>query len=136
MIRVIIDTNVFISSFFGGNARKIIDSWKEGKIYWCLSNEIIDEYVAVLQRMGLQDEKEINELLKIFANGYNVIFTSDPPTIKIMDDDPDDNKFIECAAGLDAQYIISGDKHLKKLKKYMNILIVSPRDFLEMIDEI
>jgi len=133
MVKVVIDTNVFISSFFGGNPRKIIDLWNNGKILLCLSNEIIDEYVAVLRRMGLQNEKEINELLKIFAEGYNLIFTAETPRLEIIKDDPDDNKFIECAVELEAQYIISGDKHLQKIKKYMEILIVSPKEFLGMI---
>ncbi len=135
MIKVVIDTNVFISSFFGGNPRKIINLWKEGKIYWCLSNEIIDEYIAVLRRMGLQHEKEFHELLKIFAEGNNIIFTADTPQLEIIEDDPDDNKFIECAVELEAQYIISGDKHLKGLKKYLNILIVSPSDFWNEMDK-
>ncbi len=130
MIKVVIDTNVFISSFFGGNPKKIIDLWKEGKIIWCLSNEIIDEYVAVLRRMGLQNEKEIKELLKIFAEGYNLLFTAKTSRLEIIKDNPDDNKFIECAVELEAQYIISGDKHLQKTKKYLEILIVSPREFL------
>ena len=130
MIKVVIDTNVFVSSFFGGNPRKIIDLWKEGEILWCLSNEIVDEYVAVLRRMGLQNEKEINELLKIFAGGYHIIFTAQTPHIEIVKDDPEDNKFVECAVELDAQYIISGDKHLQKIKKYVGILIISPKEFL------
>lgn len=136
MIKIVIDTNVFISSFLGGNPRKIIKLWEDGKIYWCLSNDIIDEYIAVLQKMGLQNDQEIHELLKIFAEGHNIIFTTNTPKIEIIDEDPDDNKFIECAVELEAQYIVSGDNHLKKIKKYMNILIVSPRDFLEEIKKL
>jgi hypothetical protein len=133
VIKVVIDTNVFISSFFGGNPKKIIELWEKGEICWCLSNEIIDEYLAVLQRMGLQDEQEIHELLKVFAEGTNTIFTTNPPRLQIIESDPDDNKFIECAVALGAEYIISGDKHLKNLKKYMNILILSPGEFLDDI---
>ena len=44
MIKVVIDTNVFISSFFGGNPKNIIDLWKKGEIKLCLSREIVDEY--------------------------------------------------------------------------------------------
>ena len=135
MIKVVIDTNVFVSSFFGGNPRKIIDLWKEGEILWCLSSEIVDEYVTVLRRMGLQNEKEINELLKIFAGGYQIIFAAQTPHLEIIKDDPDDNKFIECAVELEAQYIISGDKHLQKIRKYFGIAIVNPKDFLAEIDK-
>ncbi|NOX36150.1 MAG: putative toxin-antitoxin system toxin component, PIN family [Calditrichaeota bacterium] len=134
MIKVVIDTNVFISSFFGGNPRKIIDLWKTGEIYWCLSNAIIDEYIEVLRRMGLQNEDEISELLSLFAEGKFILFTTKTPRLNVVDDDPDDNKFIECAVALKAQYIITGDIHLKRIKKYMNIAIVSPKDFLKNIE--
>ncbi len=55
MIRVVIDTNVFISSFFGGDPRKVIDLWKTGKIILCFSGKIIDEYVEVLRGLGLAE---------------------------------------------------------------------------------
>ena len=130
MIRIVIDTNVFVSSFFGGNPKKVIDLWKDGKIVWCLSNEIVDEYVAVLRRMGLQNEKELQELLKIFAEGHNIAFTMETPHLEIIKDDPADNKFLECAVALDAEYIVSRDKHLKRIKRYLHIAITSPKEFL------
>ncbi|MEW6201083.1 MAG: putative toxin-antitoxin system toxin component, PIN family, partial [bacterium] len=42
-MKVVIDTNVFVSSFFGGNPRRIIDLWSKGKITLCLSKDILDE---------------------------------------------------------------------------------------------
>jgi putative PIN family toxin of toxin-antitoxin system len=95
MIRVVVDTNVFISSFFGGNPRKIIDHWKSGELTFCLSKPIIDEYIEVLRRLELQNEKEIDELLSLFAHGYNVVFTAKTPKLHIVEKDPDDNMFIE-----------------------------------------
>lgn len=50
----VVDTNVFVSSFFGGNPRKVIDLWKTGELTLCLSTPIVDEYVAVLRRLGLE----------------------------------------------------------------------------------
>jgi putative PIN family toxin of toxin-antitoxin system len=73
MIRVVIDTNVFVSSFFGGNPKKIIDLWKNEEIVLCLSKYILDEYIDVLQRVGLRDENEIEELLSLFAKGFNIL---------------------------------------------------------------
>jgi hypothetical protein len=132
-MRVVIDTNIFISSFFGGNPKKIIDYWKNGKLILCLSKPIIDEYIEVLRRLGLQNEIELKELLDIFARQYNLLFTLKTPVLKIVEADHDDDKFIECAMAFDAPYIISGDKHLKSIKKYMNIEIISPADFIRNI---
>ncbi len=78
MNRVVIDTNVFISSFFGGIPRKIIDLWKDGKITLCLSQEIVEEYVEVLMRLGV-DNDEIRDLMKLFAENYHSIFTAKTP---------------------------------------------------------
>ena len=129
MLKVVIDTNVFISSFFGGIPRDIINFWKAGKIILCLSQKIIEEYIKVLNRLGLTDKKEIQNLTRLFAEGYNSIFAGNTPNIDIVKDDPDDDKFIECAVALDCKIIISGDKHLKNIKRYVDIDIMSPKEF-------
>ena len=130
MIRVVVDTNVFISSFFGGNPRKIIDLWKSGEITLCLSKPIVDEYIEVLRRLELQDEKELEELLGLFAHGFHLVYTAKTPELHVVEEDPDDDKFIECAVALKAKFVITGDSAVKKIQDYMNIKIVSPREFL------
>lgn len=132
MIRIVVDTNVFVSSFFGGNPRQIIDLWKSGEALLCLSPEIVDEYMKVLRRL-LGEAEEIKELLRLLAKGYHTVFTHNPPKLHIVSKDPDDDKFIECAVALDAKFVISGDKALLSVKDYMGIRILSPRDFLEHI---
>jgi len=132
MLKIVIDTNVFVSSFFGGVPREIIDLWKNGKVVLCLSQKIIEEYLEVLNRLGLEDKHEMENLTKLFAEGYNSIFTSKTPRLKVVEDDPDDNKFIECAVALDSKFIISGDKYLKDIKKYVDIVILSPKEFINL----
>ena len=131
MTRVVLDTNVFVSSFFGGNPRTIVDLWKTGEITLCLSRAIVEEYVEVLRRLGLQNERELGELLALFARGYNIQFTAKTPELRIVKEDPDDDKFIECAVALKAEVIISGDRALTGIKNYMGIRIVTPKEFLD-----
>ncbi len=135
-MRVVIDTNIFISSFFGGNPRKIIDLWKNEKITLCLSNAIFDEYIDVLHRIGMKDEDELEELLSLFSRGFSILFTTKTPKIKIIKDDPDDDKFIECAVALKANAIITGDREILAIKEYMGIKILTPRQFLEIHNKI
>jgi putative PIN family toxin of toxin-antitoxin system len=130
-MKVVVDTNIFVSSFFGGNPRKIIDLWKRGNINLCLSKDILDEYTEVLQRIGLENEREIEELLSLFAKGVNIIFTTRTPEIKVVKDDPEDDKFIECAVALKAEVIITGDRAIKTLGEYMGIKILTPQQFLK-----
>ncbi|MCK5355553.1 MAG: putative toxin-antitoxin system toxin component, PIN family [Methyloprofundus sp.] len=129
MVKVVIDTNVFISSFFGGIPRKIINQWKNGDITLCISQDIIEEYLEVLNRLGLEDKKEIELLCRLFAEGYHSIFAAKTPSLNVVIDDPDDDKFLECAVALDCKMVVSGDKHLRKIKKYIDIEILSPREF-------
>jgi len=131
VIKVVVDTNVFISSFFGGNPRKIVDLWKSGQVTLCLSKPIIDEYVAVLQRLGLHNERELSELLSLLAHGFHVLFSARTPTLHVVEEDPDDDKFIECAVALKADFVISGDKALTAIQDYMGRRIVTPRKFLD-----
>ena len=129
-MKVVIDTNVFVSSFFGGNPRKVVDLWKDGQITLCLSRAILDEYVQVLQTIGLEDEIEMEELLSLFARGVNLLFTSMTPRIRAVHGDADDDKFIECAVALKAEAIVTGDKAVRALGNYMGIGIHTPREFL------
>ena len=130
-MKLVIDTNIFVSSFFGGNSRRIIDLWKTEKITLCLSKDILDEYIEVLQRIGLQDEDELGELLSLFKRGFNMLFTTKTPKVKVVKDDPYDDKFIECALALKAEVIVTGDKAIEAVGEYMGIKILTPQRFLK-----
>jgi uncharacterized protein len=129
-MKVVIDTNVFVSSFFGGNPRKIIDLWKHDRITLCLSKAILDEYIDVLCRIGLKDESELEELLSLFSRAFNILFTIKTPGIQIIKNDPDDDKFIECAMALKADAVITGDREVLAVKEYAGIRILTPQQFL------
>jgi predicted nucleic acid-binding protein len=62
------DTNIFISSFFGGYPKRVIDRWTSGRITLCLSNAVIEEYIDVLRRRDFTGAAELNELLELFKN--------------------------------------------------------------------
>ena len=133
-MRVVIDTNIFISSFFNpnGNPKRVIDLWKNGKITICITEEILKEYVKVLAGLGFSNEPELEELLGLFKKKNNIIYIASTPKFNLIKDDPDDDKFIECAVAARAQYIISGDKHLLNLKTFQNITVISPSEFLNI----
>jgi hypothetical protein len=133
-IKLVIDTNVFISSFFNkdGNPKKIIDLWKTGQIILCISEKILEEYIEVLIRLGLEQEKELSEIIYLFGNSTNLSCQPVISEIKIITEDPEDNMFLEYAIANDADYIISGDKHLLELESYKNIIILSPVSFLQL----
>lgn len=132
-MNVVIDTNVFVSSFLNlqGPPKRVIDLWKTGRIILCLSRDIIAEYVEVLARFGLAGQPELRELLDLFARRINVIFVPSPPVLSLIPDDPADEKFIACAVAARAEYVVSGDKHLLNLGTHGSIKVVTPAQFLK-----
>lgn len=131
-MRVVVDTNVFVSSFFGGNPKKVIDLWRNGEITLCLSKDVVDEYVEVMEHLRLP-KKLTSEVLTLFASGFNLIFAGKAPSLDIVSADPDDNKLFECAVALKAQIIVSGDKAVIGVRDYMGIKVENPQQFLAVI---
>ncbi|MFO7899478.1 MAG: putative toxin-antitoxin system toxin component, PIN family [Planctomycetota bacterium] len=131
MTRVVVDTNVFVSSIFGGKPRRIVDLWKAGRIELCVSKAVLDEYTTVMQRFVAGHPKESAELLGLFRELVNSAFVADAPGRNVVERDPADDKFIECAVALNAEAIVSGDEHLLDLGGYIGIEILTPADFLD-----
>ena len=132
-MRVVIDTNVFVSSFFGGIPRKVIDHWFSGRLTLCVSRTILKEYLEVLNRFDFDDKSLLFRLMLMFEKGYNTLFIDKPEEQAWIKADPADNKFIACALAMKAEYIVSGDGHLTRLNKIGKIKIVKPDEMLRVI---
>ncbi len=133
-MKVVIDTNVFVSSFFGGIPRRIVDYWFSGEMILCVSRPILKEYFEVLGRFQFDREDLFRRLITSFEKGLNVLFVDAPKEQNWIKDDPEDNKFIACAISLRAEYIVSGDPHLKKAGKIGGVEIVPSRVMLGLIE--
>lgn len=131
-MKIVIDTNVFVSSFLNpkGTPRLIIDLWKNGQVTLCLCAEILSEYLEVLSRFGLAGEPELRELLDLFKTRQGIEFVVIDNDLHVIEADPADDKFLECALTARAACIVSGDKHLKGLQEYQGVAIISPSEFM------
>ena len=69
--------------------------------------------------MAIKEIKSFSKNIKIEGN------------LKVVKEDRDDDKFIECAYISNAKCIVSGDRHLLNLKSYKSIEILNARDFLK-----
>lgn len=128
-MRIVIDTNVFISAiFFGGMPLKVLQTVisKENEAY--ISPSIWDEYNDVIDRMTKKYPSRLKTQLinELFKTLRLVI----PKTEISICRDPDDDKFIECAIEADCIYIVSGDNDLISLGEVGGIRICTPSDFL------
>jgi len=132
MVNVVIDTNVIVSAAKStdGNPAQIFEMLLLEEITNFTTEEIIEEIKDVLARprikLNLVEQKFV---LNNFEKFSKKISTSSK--FDIIKDDPADNKFLECAVDSKADYIISGDNHLLKLKEFKGIKIITPAEFVK-----
>ena len=133
MIKVVFDTNIFVSSIFwkDGNPRKVVDLAIDGKLNSFTSVEILDELGKVLRMDFDASEDEVLRQVSVVL-GY-----SEPVVVNIRLDivknDKDDNKILECAVACRADYIVTGDKHLLELKEYERIKIITAAELVGIV---
>ena len=127
--KIVIDTNIYISAiFWGGKPRAIVDLGRSGQVLIFTSSEIEEEIEKKLRtKFGLSDEETAQILLDFSTFTVPVTVSR---RVSVIDDDPDDDKFIECAVASRAGFIVSGDKHLLALEEYEGIKMMKAADFL------
>jgi len=134
VVRVVIDTNVFVSGLMKSDTppSNVVDLFIEDKINLIISEEVFSEYIEVLLRPELKVKKDnIIRLISILILKAEIIKVK--TKLDIIERDPSDNKFLECALDGKVNYIIIGDKHLLELEEYKNIKIVNPKDFINKV---
>ena len=122
---------VVSSIFWGGPPHRVLKIIASGKVQAFTTSEILKELIEVLSKFKYHLPKaKIQEIVKLYLE----VFRSIVPDAKInaIPDDPDDNKFLECAVKARADLILTGDKHLLRLGRFKGIKIVMPSEFLKM----
>jgi putative PIN family toxin of toxin-antitoxin system len=138
VLKAVVDTNNFVSGLINkkGPSAQVIELWRRGHFTLFTSSSIIGEVQRVLtyprltRKYSLQedDTEGFIQLLK-----HEAVVMETLPDVSVIDDDPDDNKFVACALKGRVDYIISGDRHLLSLKNFQNIPIVTAQEFLRLI---
>ena len=133
MLKITADTNTLISATITkGNEFELLRLAKLRKIELILSPHILKEFREVISRpkFGFSQEQIINSFKQIISIS-TIIMPSNK--INIIKDDPEDNRVLECAEAGKVDYIVSGDDHLLKFKKYKDINIVRTKFILDVI---
>jgi putative PIN family toxin of toxin-antitoxin system len=131
MIKLILDTNVFISGiFWSGTPAKILNAWYEKKIKIVCSLEILDEYSRVSDILSKKypsvDMEPFINLMIRDAELFTPIKLKTP-----VSRDPDDDKFIAVALAANCHLIVSGDNDLLSVTGYKDIEIINPSEFVK-----
>ena len=138
MIKIVLDTNVFISGILSPNRApaQILDLVLSGECKLVISPQIIQEIHRVTQYPGIirlmkKRQIKLEELADTILKIFNLSRIT-PGAVKVQGvcSDPQDDMFLACALEGQADIIISGDKHLLDLKSYQGIIIVTPAVFM------
>ena len=130
-MRIILDTNVFVSGvFFDGPPCRILKAWRDGEVHVVVSGDILEEYQRVGRSLASQFPRvELSPILELLAVEAELTTARGLP--EQVCDDPDDDKFLACALSSKVRLIISGDRHLLKVSGYRGVEIVRPRRFVD-----
>ena len=129
-MKIVLDTNVVISAvFFGGEPRRILESVLQKEFDAFATTEIVEEYQEIVDEMIDRKQGKLRkDILFPLIKSLNIITAKSKVEICR---DPDDNKFLGCAKDSGALYIVSGDKDLLVLKKFIKTRIVTAREFCD-----
>jgi uncharacterized protein len=137
-MKVVLDTNVLVSAYASKKSApfQILERLQKQEFELLISSEILAEYNSVLRYPKTRAYHKMNDLEierqveRIKLQAIVVAVQNVPPVIIA---DPSDDKFLACALAGNADYIVSGDKHLLNLGIYQGIQILTPSDFLKIL---
>ncbi len=129
-MKVVIDTNVLLVSISArSEANWLWLALLLGEFDLYVTTDILAEYEEIIgNEMGKAVAEAALDLLSDLPNVYNV---TKYYSWQLVEQDPDDNKFVDCAIAAGAEYLVSEDKHLKIIQKYpyFNINLVKLAEF-------
>ena len=130
-MKIVLDTNVFISGiFFNGPPYQILHAWRQGHFEMAISQDILDEYYRVARELSARySQIRLSPILEyVFIHAEFYLAATLPESVCA---DPDDDKFLACALASGSSIIVSGDKHLLNVSGHQGIIVMTPRQFVE-----
>ncbi len=134
MERIVLDTNSLIQSISPrSNYRRIWDSFFDGTNLLCVTTSILNEYEEIL--LQLTNEKTAKYIIDAIVSNPYTRFIATYFDFNLIQQDPDDNKFVDCAITAGARYIVTEDHHYDciKWKDFPGIDVVGLDDFLMLL---
>ncbi|MBU0705106.1 MAG: putative toxin-antitoxin system toxin component, PIN family [Chloroflexi bacterium] len=139
MIRAVVDTNTLISGLISplGAPAKIIRHWRQGDFLLLTSPVLLAElrrvleYPRIFDRLGWSDKERAQ-----FVESVETLALVTPGTLTLpgVTRDPKDDPVVACAVEGRAGCIVSGDQDLLVLGAYRQVRMVTPREFLSLLE--
>lgn len=138
MLRAVADTNIFISGLlWNGIPGRVLNIFIDEQAILLLSEDILHELEIKLNHPKFatriyERKVSVESLMDDFRDLAEMVLPAYIPADAVHD--PKDRIILACAIGGEADYIISGDKDLTSLKNYAGIHIVTPMEFIEIVE--
>ena len=133
-MRIVLDTNCLIQSVSPRSKYHAVwESFVSGENRLCITNEIIEEYIEILQKLVGYEVSEY--IVKTIINSPFTEFFTPYYHFELIKADPDDNKFVDCAIVAHARYVVTNDYHYDVLKEIPlpKVQIISIQDFMKVV---
>lgn len=133
---LVLDTNIIVSATIAnGNEFKLLKKAENKDFILAISPPLLIEFKEVISREKFgYNAHEIDKIVSDVVKISKIFYPGE--SIDIIKEDPDDNRVLECAVTANADYIVSGDYHLRDLKEYRAIKIIRSKDILEIFKKI
>ena len=136
-MRIVLDTNIFVSNLISdkGNPARIVRWWLEGEYDVLVTQPIVDEILRVTGYERIQKKYakvRENRLEFVALISEQAVWVEPEEQLDVIAADESDNRYVECAVAGNAQYIVTGDKHLLDLREYEGIVILTPGAFVTL----
>lgn len=133
-MKVVFDTNILVSALlWRGTPYHCLLAVRAGLAELILSPPIMEEFRSVLCEKFAMTKEEAEENIGVVREFSMLIDI--PGVLRVVTDDPDDDKFVETALVAGARWLVSGDKHLLRLREYRGINVISARAFVDLLAE-
>ena len=133
-MRVVFDSNVYISAFVipGSQGEQAFLLAQANRFELHTSVAILTETAGVLRRKFDQDEGDIKQALRQISRA--AVVSKPLAKLRVVEDDSD-NRILECALEGRVDLVVTGDRHLLKLRRFEGIPIVRLADFLRLFPQ-
>ena len=134
-MRLVLDTNVVASAaLWGGTPRLLLQAAREKRIDLYTSTAVLNELTNILARRKF-DKKIAASLLTIdeIVDGYvRIAALVRPVAIPRIAPDPDDDMLIATAMAANADLLVTGDRSLRSVARYLSVRIVGVSDAIQL----
>lgn len=133
-MRIVLDTNCLLASLSKRGAYfNVWQGLQEGKYTLCVSNEILEEYEEIIAQKTTP--VIASNVIQTLLNAPSVELIDAFFRFELIQKDPDDNKFIDCAIAGNATYVVSNDAHFDILKEidFPKLVLKSLQEFSAML---